>query len=140
MATWLRGEFGDDDDTETWMRAQNEKAAWLSDPRTDALQRQAWNHSTRTGDNLVARTPSELRALPIARRVGGSAARESVGNQIVGRLRAGARGATDAITVGHGAETEAALSAIPSVLSGNGFAPKYRVTSARMSARRAIVK
>ena len=122
-----------------WWRRRNDEVARRLDPKTDAAQRRNWNASTRTGDNLVARTPSELRALPTtptpSLRTAVRDGRTTSGGGVVPRLRASARGATDAVLVGHGAEAEAAFNTIPAIFSGDALGPQYQASLQRARAQ-----
>jgi hypothetical protein len=128
----------DDGDINTWMPWRTDQAAKLNSPEAEVAGRDAWNASTRSGENLAAKTPSQLRALGATETANAQPVAPAIGADLIGprnadRLRAAARGSVDAALGGHGDDAEAFVGALPGLFSGKGFGPSYN--AARQRAR-----
>jgi hypothetical protein len=124
MLGWsMRNDGGEVDDIADWMARRNADVATLNDPDTDAAGRDAWNVATRDGTNVAAQTPLDLRSLgAVQLACGPSPAAGGVWQQV----RAGARGAQDAIFLGHANEIGAAMGSVPALISGEPVGPRYQ--------------
>lgn len=105
------------------MERRNDWVARLADPETEAAGRDAWDASTRDGTNVDAQTPLDLRSLGAAQLACGSPPNANDGLQ---QLRAGARGAQDAVFLGHANEVGSALGSIPALFSGEPVVARYQ--------------
>jgi hypothetical protein len=131
-AVWLSGEQmlgwptrsddSDDQDIAEWMARRNADVANLNDPEAESAGRDAWNAGTRDGTNVAAQTPLDLRSLgAVQLACGPSPAAGGVWQQV----RAGARGAEDAVFLGHANEVGSALGSIPALVSGDPVGARY---------------
>lgn len=118
-----RTDDDDVDDVADWMARRNAHVANLNDPQADAAGRDYWNVATRDGTNIAARTPLDLRSIgAVQLACGSSPAAGGVWQQV----RAGARGAQDAIFLGHANEVGAAMGSVPELISGEPVGPRYQ--------------
>lgn len=104
------------------MARRNSDVASLSDPEAETAGREAWDAATRDGTNVAAQTPLDLRALGAAQL---ACASPPGGTDLVQQLRAGARGATDAVFLGHANEIGAAAGSIPALFAGEPIGVRY---------------
>jgi hypothetical protein len=116
MQIWSDDDLDDGDDIESWMAKRAADVARLNDPQADAMGREAWAAATQNGQDLSASTPSDVRALGAAQLA--CAQPPTALDSALQRARAAARGATDAVLLGHGDEAEAGIRSIPALLSG----------------------
>lgn len=118
-----RVDDGGDDDIDDWMKRRNADVAKLNNPEAEASGRDAWEAATRDGTNITAQTPLDLRSLGAAQLACGPS---PTANEVMQQLRAGARGAQDAVFLGHANEIGSAVGAIPAWLSGEPVGARYQ--------------
>ena len=123
MQIWSDDDLDDGDDIKSWMARRAADVARLNDPQADALGREAWATATQSGQDLSAPTPSDVRALGATQL--DCAQPPNYLNDALERARAAARGATDAILLGHGDEAEAGIRSIPALFSGDPVSSRF---------------
>jgi hypothetical protein len=124
MLGWpTRVDDGEDDDIADWMARRNADVANLNDPEADTAGRDAWNAATRDGTNIAAQTPLDLRSLGVAQLACGPS---PAANGVWEQVRAGARGAQDAVFLGHANEVGSAIGSIPALFSGDSVGGRYQ--------------
>jgi hypothetical protein len=113
----------DDDEIQDWMGRRHAAVLKLNDPETEGAGRDAWDASTRDGTSIAAQTPLDLRLLGAARR---ACEPGPTANDVIQQLRAGARGAGDAILLGRENEIGSVVGSIPALFRGEPVGPRYQ--------------